>query len=102
MDLSKKRGNGEGSIHRRKGGGWCAQYTVYTAKGRKRKTLYGKTRQEMATKLAKALSDQQGASPSMPETRLWANTWPGGSRIPSGIQCDRAPSRGTSRSSGST
>jgi hypothetical protein len=37
--LSKKRGNGEGSIHRRKGGGWCAQYTVYTAKGRKRKTL---------------------------------------------------------------
>jgi integrase len=60
MDLSKKRGNGEGSIHRRKGGGWCAQYTVYTAKGRKRKTLYGKTRQEVATNLAKALSDQQG------------------------------------------
>jgi integrase len=60
MDLSKKRGNGEGSITKRKGGGWCAQYTVYTAKGRKRKTLYGKTRQEVATKLAKALSDQQG------------------------------------------
>jgi integrase len=60
MDLSKKRGNGEGSITKRKGGGWCAQYTVYTPKGRKRKTLYGKTRQEVATKLAKALSDQQG------------------------------------------
>jgi hypothetical protein len=30
--LSKKRGNGEGTIHRRKAGGWCAQYTVYTAK----------------------------------------------------------------------
>ena len=58
--MSKKRGNGEGSIHRRKGGGWCAQYTVYTAKGRKRKTLYGKTRQEVATKLAKALSDREG------------------------------------------
>jgi len=57
--LSRKRGNGEGSIHRRKGGGWCAQYTVYTAKGRKRKTLYGKTRQEAAAKLAKALSDRQ-------------------------------------------
>jgi hypothetical protein len=40
-----KRGNGEGSITRRKTGGWCAQYTVYTAEGRKRKTLYGKTRQ---------------------------------------------------------
>jgi integrase len=57
--LSKKRGNGEGSIHRRKGGGWCTQYTVYTADGRKRKTLYGKTRQEVATKLAKALSDRE-------------------------------------------
>jgi integrase len=60
MDLSKKRGNGEGSIHRRKGGGWCAQYTVYTAKGRKRKTLYGRTRAEVAAKLAKALSDREG------------------------------------------
>jgi integrase len=58
--LSRKRGNGEGSIHRRKGGGWCAQYTVYTAKGRKRKTIYGNTRQEVATKLAKALSNQEG------------------------------------------
>ena len=57
--MSKKRGNGEGSIHRRKGGGWCTQYTVYTADGRKRKTLYGKTRQEVATKLAKALSDRE-------------------------------------------
>ena len=57
--MSKKRGNGEGTIHRRKNGGWCAQYTVYTAKGRKRKTLYGKTRQEVATKLAKALSDRE-------------------------------------------
>ena len=58
--MSKKRENGEGSIHRRKGGGWCAQYTVYTAKGRKRKTLYGKTRLEVAAKLAKALSDREG------------------------------------------
>jgi integrase len=55
-----KRGNGEGSITRRKSGGWCAQYTVYTAEGRKRKTLYGKTRHEVAAKLAKALSDQEG------------------------------------------
>jgi integrase len=57
--LSKKRGNGEGSIHRRKGGGWCAQYTVYTANGRKRKTLYGKTRQEVAAKLTTGLSDRE-------------------------------------------
>jgi integrase len=37
-----------------------AQFTVYTANGRKRKTLYGKTRQEVAAKLAKALSDREG------------------------------------------
>jgi integrase len=54
-----KRGNGEGSITRRKNGGWMAQYTAYTANGRKRKTLYGKTRQEVAAKLAKALSDRE-------------------------------------------
>jgi integrase len=58
--VSKKRGNGEGSIHRRKNGGWCAQYTVYTANGRKRKTLYGRPRAEAAAKLAKALSDREG------------------------------------------
>jgi integrase len=55
-----KRGNGEGTIYRRKDGGWCTQYAVYTSKGRKRKTLYGKTRQEVAAKLAKGLSDREG------------------------------------------
>ena len=53
-----KRGNGEGTISRRKNGGWMAQYVVYTAQGRKRKTLYGKTRAEAAKKLAKALSQR--------------------------------------------
>jgi integrase len=33
---------------------------VHTAEGRKRKTLYGKTRAEVAAKLAKALSDREG------------------------------------------
>ena len=55
-----KRGNGEGSISRRKNGGWAAQYVVYTAEGRKkRKSLYGKTRVEVAAKLTKALSDRE-------------------------------------------
>lgn len=58
--MAKKRGNGEGSISRRKNGGWMAQYSVYTAGGRSRKTLYGKTRQEVARKLAKAISDREG------------------------------------------
>jgi integrase len=55
-----KRGNGEGSINRRKRGGWCAQYTVYTSEGRNCRTLYGKTRQEVAAKLSKALADREG------------------------------------------
>ena len=37
-----------------------AQYTAYTPEGRKRNTLYGKTRQEVAAKLARALSDREG------------------------------------------
>lgn len=54
-----KRGNGEGSISRRKDGGWMGQYVVHTAEGRKRRTVYGKTRAEVAKKLNKALSDRE-------------------------------------------
>lgn len=35
-----------------------ARYTVHTAKGPKRRTVYGKTRKEAADKLAKVLSDR--------------------------------------------
>src|SRR5215212_9856532 len=58
--MAKKRGNGEGSISRRKNGGWMAQYAVYTAEGRKRKTLYGKTRAVVAEKLTRAMADRDG------------------------------------------
>lgn len=54
-----KRGNGEGSISRRKNGSWRAEYAVYTAEGRKRKTVYGKTRAEVAKKLNRALADSE-------------------------------------------
>ena len=54
-----KRGNGEGSISRRTNGTWRAEYVVYTADGRKRKTIYGKTRAEVAKKLNKALADRE-------------------------------------------
>ena len=56
--MSRKRGNGEGSITKRKDGRWMARYTVHTAGGRKRKTIYGKTRAEVAEKLAKAVMDR--------------------------------------------
>ena len=32
--MSRKRGNGEGSITKRKDGRWMARYTVHTAAGR--------------------------------------------------------------------
>ncbi len=55
-----KRGNGEGTISRRKNGGWMAQYTIHAADGRKRKTVYGKTRAEVSEKLTKAMADRDG------------------------------------------
>jgi len=56
--LARKRGNGEGSITKRKDGRWMARYTVHTAKGPKRRHVYGKTRKEAADKLARVLSDR--------------------------------------------
>ena len=53
-----KRGNGEGSITRRKDGLYMARYTVQTATGAKRKTIYGKEREQVAEKLIEALSNR--------------------------------------------
>jgi integrase len=65
-----KRGNGEGTISRRKNGGWMAQYHVHTSEERRRKTLYGKTRKDVAKKLARALSDREGgAAPKTKSSR---------------------------------
>jgi len=51
-----RRGNGEGSIRRRTDGRWEGRYTVHTAEGRKQKTVYGKTRKEVAAKLTEAMA----------------------------------------------
>jgi integrase len=56
--VARKRGNGEGSITRRKDGLYMARYTVQTATGSKRKTIYGKEREDVAEKLADALSNR--------------------------------------------
>ncbi len=55
-----KRGNGEGSISRRKDGGYTAQYYAEAGGVRKRLTLYAKTRGEAAARLAKAIADRDG------------------------------------------
>jgi integrase len=53
-----RRGNGEGSIRRRKDGRWEGRYTVHTAEGRQQKTVYGKTRKEVAEKLTEAMASR--------------------------------------------
>lgn len=53
-----RRGNGEGSITRRKDGRYMARYTVQTPDGPKRKTIYGRTRAEVAEKLTTAMAER--------------------------------------------
>jgi integrase len=79
--MAKKRGNNEGSITRRLDGRWMAQVTIgrdpETGKP-KRATFYGKTRQEVADKLTKALRDkQQGTfvAPHKLTLGAWLDTW---------------------------
>jgi integrase len=68
--VARKRGNGEGGISRRKDGRWEARYYVDTPDGRKRKTIYARTRKEVAEKLARALTEQQEASPAFVPTSI--------------------------------
>jgi integrase len=56
--MAKRRGNGEGSITRRKDGLYMARYWVETSQGPKRKTIYSKKREEVADKLARALAER--------------------------------------------
>jgi integrase len=56
--MARRRGNNEGSISRRKDGRWMGRYTVHTAEGAKQRAVYGKTRQEAAEKLTKAMADR--------------------------------------------
>lgn len=59
-----KRGQNEGSIHKREDGRWVATVNLGFVNGkRKRKSFYGKTRAEVAEQLTKALSDRDRGLP---------------------------------------
>jgi integrase len=58
--MARRRGNGEGTITKRKDGRWEARYWVETPKGPKRKALYAKTRAGVSAKLTKAMADRDG------------------------------------------
>jgi integrase len=57
--LPKKRGNGEGSVYRRKDGLWVGQYVIKTPNGTKTKYIYSKSRKEAAAKLTKAMAERE-------------------------------------------
>lgn len=79
--MARKRGHGEGTIYRHPSGRWCAQVTVgYDPEtGRpKRRTVYGRTRQEAAEKLARIMADaQQGllADPARETLAEYLQRW---------------------------
>src|SRR5918995_3811477 len=58
--MSKRRGNGEGSIYKRSDGRWVGQYLVHTTKGPKYRYLYGRTRREVDEKLTRAKAERNG------------------------------------------
>jgi integrase len=64
MPMTRKRGNGEGSIyeHKRDGKkvGYRGAYSVYTSSGPKRRYVTGKTREQVRQKLTKAMADRDG------------------------------------------
>ena len=55
-----KRAHGEGTYKKRKDGRWEAQYMVHTPSGTRRKSVYARTKAEVATKLRKALAECEG------------------------------------------
>jgi integrase len=55
----KRRGHGEGSLYQRANGAWCATISVgYNSAGkRKRRTLFGESKQDVQDKLRKVAND---------------------------------------------
>ena len=67
MAKGGRRGNGEGTITRRTDGRWEARITLLDGR---RKCFYGRTRQEVATRLNQAQHDQGMGLPIVTNERL--------------------------------
>ena len=65
--MGKKRGNGEGSITQRADGLWEARLTLPDGR---RKSIYNKSRQTVAQRLAEALRDRNKGIPIIADERL--------------------------------
>jgi len=81
MPPKQRRGQGDGSIHRRKNGTWAGILELPpdpTTGRRRRKSVYGKTRNEIVKKLraVRADLDKSGDLPtSNPRLSAWLETW---------------------------
>lgn len=79
--MPKRRGNGEGSIYRRPDGTWVGQISIGydPATGKlKRKSFYGKTRKEVADKIAQALQQMKNGTfvePTQTAFGEWLDKW---------------------------
>ncbi|KRQ85843.1 Tyrosine recombinase XerC [Caloramator mitchellensis] len=78
--MPKKRGNNEGTIYKRPNGTWCGQITLGRSEDGKlkRQSFYGKTRQEVAEKINKAINSFAAGvlvEPSQLTLSNWLNTW---------------------------
>jgi len=76
----KRRGNGEGSIVKRKDGLWMGQVTTnnITEKGKKKVTVYGKTKKEVQEKIYNIINQVRTNTylePSKMTLEGWMNLW---------------------------
>ena len=70
-----KRGNGEGSIYRRKDGRWAARYTLIVDGRSIRRWIYCNTREEAARRLREAIAARERAGCLSPTLlRLWGRS----------------------------
>lgn len=77
---NRTKANGEGSIRQRKDGKWEARYSLgYDSEGKQiRKSLYGKTRQEVNEKLTKILYELSIGTylePTKITVKQWCSDW---------------------------
>ena len=73
-----KRGNGEGCLYQDKRGPWRASLSL---EGGKRQYLSGRTRQEVARKLAVAVQAREQGTVVTAPGRRWPNSSPAGSKL---------------------
>jgi hypothetical protein len=92
VSRAKRRGNGEGTIYQRTDGRYAAEAYVLLRGGvRKRRIVYGRTREEVAAKLTALLNDAQQGVPAAEKGWTVERTfreWRAKSRAP---HCIRLP-----------